>query len=154
MDIVDKLAECEEAIEEFNIIIKCLPILLDDKLVQTALLGTSFIRALTNYNIHRKHEFSEHVKDALTRLADLDSDPYGDPVGWDGKDSAEFDDLSEQSNKIFSWLSLREDYMFADSTVVETLVDEHLRKRFDNDELFGNNIAIWKWLEFSAPVPN
>ena len=91
----------------------------------------------------------------MARLSDLDLDADAAvPASWRDKDSAQFCDFSQQSQRLLSWLSLRDDYMFDSSTEVETLVDDHLKKRFDNKELFGNDIALWKWLEFSAPVPN
>lgn len=106
------------------------------------------MRSLTNYHIHKKQELSAQIANALERIADLDLNseelvPKGTTL--DG-------DLAKQTKRLSKWLYLSDGYALSERTELEDAVDSYLIAAFKSERLSANDIALWKWLEFSAPV--
>ena len=128
-ELEDELKGCEDSrssvLHEFNVLRKALNIVLDESLLQLAILGDSLLRKATNYFAHKKNDKSDIVLDALKWAQEvIEKAGMSDDADADA-DAGAFD-IQKETDKLVLLLYDSDDYFDKRDQTIELAVDNYL----------------------------
>lgn len=131
-EIDDELKEClrlrRRHLVKFNLLRKVLTIVLNERLMKMAIFGSSVVRKVSNYFIHKYLKVDDHTFEALSRSADLTA------MAWDETgqkiDATQIKEIAEDADALRNIMYRSDDYLAKGDTTLEQQLDDF----FSRDE--------------------
>ncbi len=130
-------------------VLKCLTILLDKDLIDIAILGSSYVRLVSTYHMHKKLILGGHAEDALERFQELKEDEDApQPVS----EKQEGIDFKKENEKLKKLLYTDDDELMSNRKGLEKTIDTHLESQIKENRTKDLRVLV-QWLDELAPTP-
>lgn len=132
--------------DKFVVVLKCLTVLLDQDLLDCAILGSSYSRMLSIYQIHKKVAYDNLLtQEAFEHMDVLETD-FTPPEGTEGFDHR------QEHHKLKTILNASDDYLLKHCQDVEESIDYYIAT-----EAFERPTKdleyFFEYCDWLAPVP-
>ncbi|EJD06378.1 uncharacterized protein FOMMEDRAFT_16969 [Fomitiporia mediterranea MF3/22] len=136
--------------KEFNNLRRCIHIILDPGLMRVAVLGGSFVRRVVNQLAHKKHEYTDTVRETLASSAMLIKES-----GLSGDEDEQDINYDEALKEIEEQLYSSNDYFETGKTTTEKKIDSFVEDMATPvaGKVNSDYHILLQWLDSLKPIP-